>query len=268
VHWVWSEDVEHLYPLDAFLTLELINYIDSKKAIRFAEIGVWKGGWIRTLCQNNEAISGYGVDPYPGLTDIKHYFLKSMNQNRLESRVELISSIQDLPHEKFDLFHIDACHQQSSVSSELNFASEHLTENGIITVDDVWHKMYPGVAAAVFSFLTNSNWASFAITRNKMYLCRDKYQPHYFSATIDIADRNRLGYSLGVSIGEKTGKMVHTYSTSNSINGFPQVNFVRYSNLEIAQLLNLPTSSRHAINYYRTFLRVLKSRIKPKKSRN
>ena len=260
--WIWGEDIEWLYPLDAYLTLRITQAIFQPINLRFAEIGTWKGGWIRQLLLNNQSITGIAVDPFPGLPEIREYFLKNMESNGLQERVHLLNRLEDLEGYKFNLFHLDACHQQNDVNQELEFASKHLEDKGVICVDDIWHNLYPGVAVAVFTFLYKSDFAAFALTRNKIYLCHKDDYSTYFNFTKEIAEEMKIGYSLGVKIGDKTGEYVHTYSTSNAIHGFPVVNFTRYSNSEIARILAISQPLSRSTRLRKKLVRIIKSCIK------
>lgn len=259
VKWQWSEDVEWLHPLDAYMTVELTKCSlspDNQK--RFVEIGSWKGGWIRNILVNNSEISGVAVDPYPGLLHIREYFLDNMKKNSLEKRIELHADLKKLNQYSFDFVHIDACHSQDSVERELEYAQSHLKAGGIIFVDDIFHPLYPGVAAAVFSFLADTKFVAFALTRNKIYLCEKKYYEHYFKTTLDIADQKKISYSLGTKIGDRIRGLYNTYATSNSIYGFPVVNFAQYSKDEIAAILDLPRENSPLSRFFRMGLRLIR----------
>lgn len=83
---------------------------------------------------------------------------------------------------KLRLLHIDSCHQHSMVLKDLKNFTPHITDDGVICLDDFNDPEYPGVNTAVSQFINSvegKDWRIFAIGANKAYLCKEKYFEFY-----------------------------------------------------------------------------------------
>jgi hypothetical protein len=218
--WIESEANQFLSPVDAYIVFAMIQALDSNNP-RICEIGVWKGGWIASLCNNINQIAIYAVDPYPGLPSIKQEFEENVLNKY--SNVKLYSSTSELlvrePGIQFNLVHIDGEHSEVAVLRDLDYASNNLSEQGIIVVDDIWHESFPGIASATMKFIHNSNFVPFLISGAKMYLTReDNYAKSHEITTKLLAEAN-----LKFNLDFKTGTYGESYIQENDIKGHKQI---------------------------------------------
>ena len=119
-NWNWDETTEWLPILDAYICSRLVE--PDTNAL---EIGVWKGGWIFTIAENNLEVKLYGVDPYPNLLHVKNSFLIQVNQRALTDRVSLFESLSELRDSiesdcLFQLIHVDGEHTEEAVERDLD----------------------------------------------------------------------------------------------------------------------------------------------------
>ena len=88
----------------------------------------------------------------------------------------------DLKKEKgFRWIHIDGEHTGRAVTHDLGITEPHLSEFGILVLDDFFSPMYPQLTEAVFAWLaTNRFRLSMVLCGwNKAYLCRPQFAPFY-----------------------------------------------------------------------------------------
>jgi hypothetical protein len=86
----------------------------------------------------------------------------------------------------FRFIHIDGCHEEEAVLSDLTNFSKKLIENGVLVLDDFNDPEYPGVNSACTLFLHKSDFCIFAIGNNKAYICRTKYRELYLNRLLEI----------------------------------------------------------------------------------
>lgn len=77
----------------------------------------------------------------------------SFNSGVLEIHSCLSTDLRLNPSDKFKFIHIDGGHSHEIASNDLNIAHAHVTNNGIIAVDDYEHEDWPGVTTAVNAFM-------------------------------------------------------------------------------------------------------------------
>ena len=208
---------EFLTPLDAVLSTELRK--SSGLDLPLLEIGVWKGGWIITQLINIENCVGFGVDPYPGLDQVKFEFNSSLEKFGLTKRYQHFNNLAELAgniETLFSLVHIDGEHSEEALTLDLITSSKLLHKNGVIVIDDIFHADFPGVPSAAFKFLHNSSFCSFLITPNKMYICDKNRFDFYHNFVLNFLTEHRVTNYLGFP----SGQWGETYKSDNSINGF------------------------------------------------
>jgi hypothetical protein len=183
---------------------------------------VWKGAWTISQLLNNPDLTAVGIDPYPGMESIQNMLKFNLDYWNVGSRFSLYSSVQHMPPETstavFSLIHIDGVHSEVAVKSDLSFANNYLSPEGIIVVDDIYHPEFPGIASAAFQFLHSSDFAAFALTENKMYMCRKTDYPKIFLKCKTLLQNNKVYFSEGF-----TGIYGAQYLQSNAINGYQQL---------------------------------------------
>ena len=74
----------------------------------------------------------------------------------------------------FRWIHVDGEHSGPGVMTDLDIASELLSENGVIVIDDFFSAAYPQISAAVFQWLQTKplRFQLFLVGYNKAYMCR------------------------------------------------------------------------------------------------
>ncbi len=217
--WVWDDSTEFLQPRDAYICSSLINGIAEPNLL---EIGVWKGGWIFSMLRNHPTALAAGIDPYP-VKEVKAKFLEAVSARNLDTRVKLYESSKELltkrKHTSFDLIHIDGEHTETAVESDLKFGLMHLASNGIIAIDDIFHGDFPGIAYAVFNFISRNRVSPFLITPGKIYICNEENYQQYISLAEQILNEADIEFKTEfVDENSPNG-----YFQTNSIKGYRQI---------------------------------------------
>lgn len=221
----FRDDTRWLQPIDAFLTAKLASRLPGSQNKRFLEIGVYKGGWIRTFLENCPEWSGIGLDPYPNILNIKDEFFEMVSSSGLGEKIVWIPSTEYLKgsKESFDLIHIDGEHSEQAVLKDLRFGLAHIRRTGLIICDDIYHREFPGIASAIFKVIHAGKLAPFMLTANKVFLCLPRFYKFYHSLSLQILNEAALDYSIGYGV-ERTNLRVNSfYPQANSINGYPQI---------------------------------------------
>jgi hypothetical protein len=217
--WKWDDTTEFLRPRDAYICF---RFIDNIAKANLLEIGVWKGGWIFSMLGNCPKSKAIGIDPYPA-KGIKQKFLEEVSARRFDSRVELYETPSEVEEnisgKFFDFVHIDGEHTESAVNEDLKFALKHLKPNGVIAVDDIFHRNFPGIASAVFNFISRNSVSSFLITPGKIYICREEYYDSFYSFTRQILQEAEIDYETDF-MDENSPE---GYFQTNAIKGFRQI---------------------------------------------
>ena len=172
------------------------NLMGWPKRRSFLEIGVFRGAFAQIALMNNEDTTLTGIDPYPlpDAREVREQMWTGLISLGLEKRFELFDSAASVPiSSEFCVIHVDGEHTEIAVLNDLRFSSERLRAGGVLVVDDVRHRWFPGVAAAVFRFISDSGFRILADTGQKFYLVRD--------ADLDEAReafRSTFGETLGI----------------------------------------------------------------------
>ena len=243
VEWKRDENVIFLDPLDAFLSMRLINNPQGN----FCEIGVYKGGFILAMLENLPNLNAIAVDPYPNSEEIRNVFVKNLEERNLANRVELFDDYESLAQREFDLIHIDGEHSESAVRKDLKFALANLSSNGIVVIDDIWHPLFPGIISATLQVVHQDFLAPFLITRNKMFLCKPSEYTSKFHQAQELLDQLKIPYSAGVTEGTILHGESAIINLSNSINGYDQLvveNLTKFQQLILLGLENPVRSNK------------------------
>jgi len=238
--WKRDENVIFLDPLDAFLSMRLINNPQGN----LCEIGVYKGGFIMALLENLPNLNAIAIDPYPNSEEIKNVFVKNLGERNLVNRVELFDDYEKLAQREFDLIHIDGEHSESAVRKDLKFAIANLSTNGIVVIDDIKHQLFPGIISATLQVVHQDFLAPFLITRNKMFLCQPSEYISQFYRAKELLDQLKIPYSAGVTEGTILLGEIAFISQSNSINGYDQLVVENLTKFEQLILLGLENPVR------------------------
>ncbi|NNE82100.1 MAG: class I SAM-dependent methyltransferase [Silicimonas sp.] len=76
-------------------------------------------------------------------------------------------------------FSVDGGHTADITANDLAIADQSLTSDGVICLDDYFNKMFPEVSVGLCRFMQNADLAPFAISANKVFLCRPDFQAKY-----------------------------------------------------------------------------------------
>jgi hypothetical protein len=219
-HWNQHDSNVWLDPLDAFLC----TYLPSSP-VNIFEIGVYKGGWCFNMLENLKSCSYVGIDPYPGLESVRQEFLKRSEEIDVKTRIDLFKSLDDFASHnlankrKFEMIHIDGEHSEFAVARDLKFSSEILTPDGVIVVDDIFKKEFPGIASAVYSFIWTSTFVPFLYSRHKIYLCDVNFHERYLSRAISLVESAQISYSSNFVLGT----FGEGYFQSRDVKGFRNI---------------------------------------------
>lgn len=216
----WNPDDATIWlnPIDAAIISFLPHFI-SFKTRNFVEVGVYRGGLVRTFLQNNSLWSGFGIDPYPGLNQEKVRCFEILEKARVRSRFRLFDNWQNFLDnqalESASVIHIDGEHSESAAFEDLNKSLEMANSSTIIIVDDFMARIFPGVTSAVFKFLDKSDFSALMISPAKIFLCKSEVHQEYQSRIEEVVSELNLTYSYGFPVGTYD----LTYEQSSAING-------------------------------------------------
>ncbi|MEM7641575.1 MAG: class I SAM-dependent methyltransferase [Pseudomonadota bacterium] len=91
-------------------------------------------------------------------------------------------------------FSVDGGHKLDHLRIDAAIARDALADHGVIVFDDVYNHTWPEVAVGVFEFLgQNKDFAPFAITPKKLYVCRRDHHAAYHGAMAGSAHLSSLG---------------------------------------------------------------------------
>lgn len=200
--------VEWLTATDALLSSEvalLIAQEASPRATCTVEVGVWKGGWMRAVGDKVKSAELIGIDPYPGFEDIREQMLSNLKAANMLERFTLYDCWQSMLSQhaprQFSVVHVDGDHSESAVEQDLRNAVAFLQDDGVLIIDDILHPEFPGVAAASYCFLRETDMAIFALTRNKAYACKSDFHGKWHTFALDLAERYELRYKTAFGHG-------------------------------------------------------------------
>lgn len=189
--WDFDRTTQWLRPVDLFLAIRILDLTGGQlEHTAVLEIGVWQGGWLLQLMSAQPQVEGVGVDPYPGAPELREKVLSRADEKGVATRLALVASAAEVcamscqrdSHVPFAVTHIDGLHVEQQVERDLAFAATHCPDDGVIIVDDYLHPAYPGIASALYRFLSSRGFALFLVTRNKAYVCPAQDHARWLSA--------------------------------------------------------------------------------------
>ena len=190
--------IERLLRYIDTVDIALASYFVSRnpKNVFGCEIGVLFGGWSISLMLKQE-LKMFGVDPYSWASgvDAKNELYANLKDHDLESRFELLSSVDELSviclenQQKIHIAHVDGEHSEKATLADLKALAPLMSDEGIIIVDDWCHPMFPGVHSALHQFMAGSEFRMFAVTDRKAYLASA-------NASNDLQDQLVSGFLL------------------------------------------------------------------------
>ncbi len=187
IWWPRDGSDEWLARVDGMLAVTLLGglcrqrQLTSSECEPVLEVGVWKGAWTSVILMNLPEVQLDGVDPYPGFESVREHMEARLADLGVNGRFKLSASLTDLADDAcFSMIHIDGEHSEKAVETELAYAADHLTDDGIVVVDDFRVSWFPGIASALFRFLGSSDLKMFAASEAKAYLARSPYADAYY----------------------------------------------------------------------------------------
>ena len=190
---------------------DIINYyIKSRNYTKYLEIGVEYGHLINNvICENK-----IGVDPKPKCSKdiLDNYIVKTTSD-------EFFTMIDN--NDKFDIIFIDGDHHYSQVAKDIHNALNHLTDNGIILLHDMYCEKE--------SYMNFDNYAE-----------GKPYTGDGFIALIQMIMLNELDHKYNVYFTCIDG--VAAIDTQNTIEIYKQDNILdRYIDLIESHISNFTT---------------------------
>lgn len=205
---IFDRTTQTTSPVDMAILCLLAQKTDLHKLL---EVGVYRGGFIRTFLMNVKKSYAVGVDPYPNDCGAKNDLLINIKKYDLTNSFVLYDNLNQVNNHKFDIIHIDGEHSESAVYSDINYCVKLIHSNSILILDDIWHPKFPGVSSAFFKFFHDSNLCCFLITRHKIYLCDSLKFDEYVNVILSICESYAISvlpqvnhFRSGVQYGQST----------------------------------------------------------------
>jgi SAM-dependent methyltransferase len=134
------------------------------------------------VCDIFEGDSGEQYSDPPTVESVRRSvlsFVPALDPGRLDFRACRSDQLELTEDDKFRFVHVDGAHEASVALHDIRLAARHLTDRGIVVVDDYQHCNFPGVSLAVEEFLKTSPdfRVLFDLNRReeegrKVYLCK------------------------------------------------------------------------------------------------
>jgi hypothetical protein len=184
---------EWLNPIDAFWSFQLIHRRNHSSGL---EIGVYKGGWTTLILDNLPLTSIVGIDPYPGLFEIRSIMEKETSTHINAGRFFHYETIDSCPAKyTYDFIHIDGEHSEEAVMKDLLFSYSKLNDGGMIIIDDFMSRMFPGITAQTILLAYQLDLKPVLITQSKIYLVKNENWSSYYNDVLEISKTNDTGDS-------------------------------------------------------------------------
>lgn len=199
IWWPHDGSDEWLGRTDGLLAVRLLQQMTPDRADPMSrldpvlEVGVWKGAWTSVVLMNTPSVRLFGVDPYPNLGHVRDLMRSRLTGLGLTPRFDLLETLEQLPSsQRYSMIHLDGEHSERAVTHELEFASTHLAEGGVIVVDDVRNFWFPGIAAALYHNLERLGLRIFATSHSKAYVSTTAHSDRYYKMAADICTKSAL----------------------------------------------------------------------------
>lgn len=173
--WIPYKGAEWLSYTDAAIAGLITKSISaSEHSTRVLEIGVFKGAWSFAVMMNDPKALMVGVDPYPyGYENAHHILLRQLKKYKITDRFQLFDTLEKVNGE-FDIIHIDGSHEEIDFSKDLDFSMKFLEKNGLLVVDDVRHRSFPGLTRVLMEKISDSDFDLVLDSGQKMYFCHER----------------------------------------------------------------------------------------------
>ena len=192
----------------------IISRIVAEGPPRILEVGVWEGGWSLHVAMNTGATSSTGIDPYPGLADVREATKRRFVAHGVA--LDLFESWAETdPMRRYDLAHVDGEHSEQAAYADLVNAAAVLSPEGVIIVDDWIEPTYLGVNSAMHSFLRDHDFLPVAVTESKAYLVTARR-----ARALRSALEREFGATPQIPVVRSVAPGLGGYGESRSILGF------------------------------------------------
>lgn len=201
-----------MHPVDAMAFSAILNYqAQINVSGPVAEIGVFHGRSFALMAASarpGERSLGLDLFDIDGQLDSVQNTLRRLHLSR--SNVNLITcdstevtraQLIAWTNGPVRFFSIDGGHEYATVLSDASLALTGIGDGGVIAFDDFFNPQYPDLTRAVLDFLHEhmDRLVPFAITRNKLYVCRPSHYERYvmcakFSPLWASAERDTFSF--------------------------------------------------------------------------
>lgn len=222
---------------EAVLLIALIDEVQKKNEFKgdAFEIGVHHGKsavLFTQLLRDNEFLDVCDIfgdqeknksNSGNGNKDIFLSNIKNHGKEKIRHTFEMLSN--ELANEElkkcYRLFHIDGGHDTDEALFDLNLASEVLTDEGVIILDDPFRQDWPGVTEALVHFLEHHrDFIAIAVGFNKLMICKEKVAECYYTMLDDESMRKeyKLHYPIVFEHKRFAGGTMRVYTIKNGLN--------------------------------------------------
>jgi hypothetical protein len=210
--WKW-EKIRTLSPRDMCIAVDLTRSL-SKKSGQLLEIGVFQGIFMNTFLLNQPSWKAVGIDTYPGHPETRDYFLNSVNLLKLSEKINSHHNFDELDASQpglFDLIHINGEHSETAVLNDIERSIKYLSQDGILVIDDIFHREFPRVSSAVYKFVHSNSISPFLISGDKIWLCFPNFFNEYSELTKNILNERSIAYDNNYKTNYNMSKSIKNY---------------------------------------------------------
>ena len=200
------------FPGDVAL-FQILASIQQHNLIKgdLCELGVYKGKsliLLNCLRSSDQHLFAFDLFPFDTLEETKKNLVKWSGPEKVGSVDYVIgkstehtsSSLRKHFKNRLRFLHIDAGHEYHEVLQSLYAFAPHLSDVGVIAMDDYQDREFPGIESAVHAFSRSKEprrFVPFLSGSNKIYLCLDKMANFYQKQLLNqphLKDRCRVSF--------------------------------------------------------------------------
>jgi hypothetical protein len=189
----------YLDPVDALMISTILAaQSNAKLSGSIAEIGVYFGRsflLMAGLLQPGERafaadLFDIGQDPSRESTQLRTFLASgeklgiAIDRNLVYAGSSRELNVHDITGKTGTVrfFNIDGGHLLDDIACDAALAKQAIADFGVLCFDDFCNPEWPEVSLGVFDFLrTNPEFAPFALSQKKIFICKNEYAEHYKS---------------------------------------------------------------------------------------